>query len=541
MKLPLNLQGWFPNSLKTLKIYVYEDSPKNPSFNFSSFLKVGTLPNSIEQLEIEHRLFKHNLDIIPDSVTDLTILNWDPKDINSDQFIIKPRGSVRKLAIKLDNLDFIRKKDECFTLGRIPDTVSELFLPSQFNISNGRLQSLNIKKLSFGVNNISFNQEDIPKSVEDLNIYYEGNFKLVGSIPFGVKNLTLYSQVQIDPFTLPNSIKKLRLDTHNPIVPNQIPPSTEYLTFTGNGQIIEPGSIPNGVKEIDFSGCDIPITKCTFPLSVKSIKLRTFDITLIQDGILPHSLTKLIVISDKYQPLPPNISTILPSLEYLECTFENINYPLPNSLKTLIFKLKVKHIDVGMIPPSVKTIIFGEVIEFPVIEGLLPPFLNHLELYFGHALIPFPILPHSLEHLKINVLYGKGIEIPIGGLPESLNHLVLYHYKYPIRKCVLPSKIRKLELHHCYHIKDIYIPNSVPELILNPSKSDENFLSKLMENIVLNSTSKYLKLKIFPFTILSFDNDPYIYFHYSKHGDSFDGFLLKTNISSRLNQYNFSY
>eukprot|EP01132_Coremiostelium_polycephalum_P006262 gene6262-7801_t len=537
MKLPPNLQGWFPNSLKTLKIYVYEDRP----YNFSSFLKVGTLPNSIEHLQIDHRLFKHNLDIIPDSVTDLTILNWDPKDINSDQFIIKPRGSVRKLTIK-EKVHFFGKKEECYTLGRIPETVSELFLPTRFNISNGRLQeSLNIKKLSFGVNNISFNQEDIPKSVEDLKISYRGNFKLVGSIPFGVKNLNLHSQVQIDPFTLPNSIKRLRLYTHNPIIPNQIPPSTEYLTFTRDRQIIEPGSIPNGVKEIDFSDCDIPIIKCTFPLSVKSIKFRTFDITLIQDSILPHSLTKLIVKTGNPQPLPPNISTILPSLEYLECTFENINYPLPNSLKTLVFNLEVKHIDVGMIPPSVKTIIFAEVIEFPVIEGVLPPFLNHLELYFGHALIPFPILPHSLEYLNIYVSCGKGIEIPIGGLPESLNHLKLYHYKYPIGKGVLPSKIRKLELHNCHHIKDIYIPNSVPELILNPSKSDENFLSELIENIVLNSTSKYLQLKIFPFTILSFDNDPYIYFHYYKNEISFEGFLLKTNISFRLDQYNFSY
>eukprot|EP01132_Coremiostelium_polycephalum_P005758 gene5758-7165_t len=485
-KLPQNLNGWIPNSVKSLRIQVRKESSfeETPPFDYSSLFKVGTLPNSIEKLEIEHLLFKHNPDILPDSVTDLTILNWDPEDINTDQYIIKPTGSVRKLEISENRYLY----DQINILGRIPDTVSELILGIQFDISNGVLPH-SIKKLSLMHLIIPFSLEDIPNSVEDLTIYigWEDQITSIGSIHFGVKNLFLHlKEMPLYPSTLPNSIKSLELYTIYSIVPNQIPSSTEYIFFS-YCELIEPGSIPNGVKEIKFGRYAHPFSKCTFPPSVKSIEFYEYNLKLFQDGILPHSLTRLKIERGEPQRLPPNISTMLPSLEYLECFIEDICYPLPNSLKTLVLIEKVKHIDVGMIPSSVKKIIFKDEIEFSMIEGVLPPFLNHLELKFGNVLIPFPILPHSLEYLNIRFEYGVGIEIPIGGLPESLNHLEIFNYNHPFRKGVLPENIKILDLGAC-DIQDIYIPNSVQELRIFLKHDDRILFSKFMEMFVLNST-----------------------------------------------------
>eukprot|EP01132_Coremiostelium_polycephalum_P006750 gene6750-8369_t len=258
-------------------------------------LEPGSIPSTIQNLKLHHLFFREDpLNIIPSSVTDLTIYTFSPKP--NDNSPIVP-NSIRKLNICTYNND---KQYVWIEIGNLPNSITHLdiqlelirlkpgAIPSSVKKLNlGRLNSgmnlepgiipLGVEKLIFRGHgsNCCFPQRKnfrgilergcIPETVTDIKSpHFKGPFLISGIYPEMLTKIitteSITSESRLPPFLehLECGIKILKIVTisshYYPLIPiGGLPESTEYLSLGKEfGQPLSEGILPSKLQTLEL-------------------------------------------------------------------------------------------------------------------------------------------------------------------------------------------------------------------------------------------------------------------------------------------------
>jgi hypothetical protein len=203
---------------------------------------------------------------------------------------------------------------------------------------------------------------------------------------------------------------------------------TGYGDISYGDRIIEELIIPDTVKNISFSCCNLKILSITIPTSVTKINFDCETLTM-EPGLIPNNVTHIKFGDDFNDNIKPGV--------------------LPHSLV---------HLSMGLS------------YNMPFNDNTLPENLKYLFLS-GDYNQPFTVntLPKSLKELRIrDSLYESEIEVKSsynyellpGVLPDNLKILVLDSYYYEFKPGVLPKSLEELELpkDYPYSLKKILTP-----------------------------------------------------------------------------------
>eukprot|EP01132_Coremiostelium_polycephalum_P003089 gene3089-3864_t len=382
------VDGWtFPSALGTTVELVEFSFTHRPC---EGILEIGSLPESVKTLRIDHRIFNHYpYNLIPSSVTELYITNWCGG--NGDGNLPLVPKTVRKLSIP-----GYYEREEGFYPGCFPDSITCLKLFS-------------LEKLEAGV---------IPRGVKNLTVYSKGDLDNVGVIPDTVETVKIDFNdfPTISPGFFPNSVRTLKtfkMNMGDPFYgfdkPGLFPPSlTELYGWSISNDILIDNILPDSVTFLKYRLADwTPVHR--FPSSLTSLTIS--HISIIEKGMLP------------------------PTLKKLKLTFG------------------VDDIDVGALPNSLTELEIIDMIHFPIIEGILPLSLKKLKFGVS-LYTTFPILPNGLETLSYNCsnCYDPYLSIPPNSLPNSLQTLkVRNKLNQEFSIGVLPPNLKHLKLESCKH------------------------------------------------------------------------------------------
>eukprot|EP01132_Coremiostelium_polycephalum_P005498 gene5498-6850_t len=306
-------------------------------------IEIGTIPNSVKQLMVSHRLVKHDIHrLIPSSVSILKVTQWTsyPEEIDL-----------------------------------IPSTVTDFSIYS----FDSRLDKPSIVLPPF------------PPTVQQLY--------LCGLPPSN-------NTQPINPNILPPCVKKLTFSAPTPLSKGSIPSSTEDIYFFRHRDEIQPGFLHDGIKTLQFDYFCSFFHRNSIPSTVTKLILRSqFSVTqgpsVFQDGdysILPQGLLHL-EISEKQVTdttrLPPNLThldCVLPSsLLKLTVWVTNDGLPfIPRSVKQLQLEGRPESgsdqikIPPGYLPHSIEKLILAGQFK---INGPLPSNIKHLDYSGCHPVL----------------------------------------------------------------------------------------------------------------------------------------------------------
>eukprot|EP01132_Coremiostelium_polycephalum_P009025 gene9025-11057_t len=451
-----------------------------------------------------------------------------------DQFRIEPDWipntvSVIEMSLRLDKFTKEFKEHDTLTVGSLPLSLEDLVIDVRLYMHNPLIIPPSVFKLHIISLTPTFSNAPnlIPPQISHLTITGELNELKPGFFPSTLKEiifndfLSIDRTVQLQPFTFPESITSLRLDTPKQLVCGSIPKSVKYLNldmewnqeiiphlFLPDGlkllnlgqnftQFIKPLSLPNGLETLVLKGRSqlfvldhsIPstVTKLVFPRLLNPIpssyltKLQGLNIDPNSianlHNILPDSITSL-----ETQTISPNF--IVPvTTEHLKCSFSVIaNNLLPPGLKTLILEQEVTFIEFGAIPPSVTSITFTKPIRANITTGILPHNLKELNFMGGYQQFQLlPVIPPTVTKLCLAGKWmAKGIfneTPPFGLIPDSVQHLELSQdFVGSLKNGVLPSNLKTLIINSFEKIDSVYLPNSIETLIItHPFNKNNDF------------------------------------------------------------------
>eukprot|EP01132_Coremiostelium_polycephalum_P008075 gene8075-9935_t len=457
-----------PDSVEMLDVSTMMSFEKDP-LRFERVLKQNSIPPMVSNLVISHSLVRHDPHrLIPPSVTNLTLHRWS--SFEGDVNLIP--ASVRTLVLVFPS------KNAVISQGCLPDTLTDLDLGivviKSFNVIPKSVRKL---KVEDGDAVYDF----IPDSVQDLQIYYNGDRGLIaGHISNSVHTLELnkgffYAKpLHLPPRYIPQSVTVLKAREVVNLVPI-LPDSLTYLECS-----------------LDRISLGSPL-----PQSLKTLKLCSITMD-IEIGSLPNSLTKLVFTH----------SVPFPIVEGL----------LPKSLKKISFRQGV----------SLDT-------PFPVIpDSVTDLYFNNYKGRDSHEqtdTIPINSLPDSIIDLELisikQPLLKKGI------LPKNIQSLIIEDCDY----------FFDLDYDSYYDDDDTsFNPIHSLQYLSLPSINSvikQQQYTRLITHLFSNSTITYhhqLQIKIGMYTFLSLDfKDPYIYIKQKITGQ--EGFLLKSNITRFLRKH----
>eukprot|EP01132_Coremiostelium_polycephalum_P001546 gene1546-1951_t len=390
----------------------------------------------------------------------------------------------------------------------------------------------------------------VPNSVNSLCIFSSGRVSKIalepGTLPQSIIELDfLHSQFTFTLGSIPDFVKVLKLSRYNaPLEIGMIPTEIEEIQFGSEfKQPLAIGVIPTGVKKIVF-GCNQLVTTIEIiPSTVTDLEWTPKVMPFLQNGVIfPDMLTRL-TFGEYIQgmALPSN-------LEFLKCGFSSIFIGLlPKSLKRLELQNEVQSIEFGSIPETVTSIVFGKKVLAPLVNGIFPPYLIQVSFNEGFGVTnTFPVLPVGIKIVTVlgapdsrNVL--RYPTIPNNGLPKSIESLKFgEHFIQELTQENMPTNLIELEFHSINPQQEIYIPESVPTLKIGSLSFfyDLKIRQKIFEFLTSSHRIQHsiLSVQLTDLHFISFDrNDNYIYFLDTKTAES-DGFILKSNFISNLEQ-----
>eukprot|EP01132_Coremiostelium_polycephalum_P005496 gene5496-6847_t len=470
-------------TLKTLWIIFKGGSYGKKDFKYDQLLELNSIPDTVENLTIDHRFIRLNplgLKLIPPSVTMLGFHNWDSKE-----------GEVELVPMSVKHLSIL-----------------------YFD--------------RFNQDNVVFSPGSIPPSIISLGLGSSVDF-LVGSIPNSVKILYFPPKIQLKPGILPDSIEEL-----------------DFGFGTANQDFQQPGIIPNGIKSI-FSydpGASINFSPGSLPPSLE--KINSNSIQELQDDTLPTGLTHLDISSflgPSLKTLPPNLTILSckfssitkgflpPTLTTLtiKSNVEEIEIgSLPDSLTSLKFEKLVQiPLVKGVLPPFLKKV----------------EFTCGISSKSGS----FPVIPPSVITLALGGSNSSDPELPIGvgDLPDSIEEIEFLNFVPPqqMPKGVIPSRLKKIKdsgVFSKFDITQAHLPDTIQSLeilaIGKGSLSATDVSTQKYFTNLFNNCKSLLQITIKKDIYLSFDcNDPYIYYQRRSLDKTVDGFLLKSNFITFIN------
>eukprot|EP01132_Coremiostelium_polycephalum_P008084 gene8084-9948_t len=433
---------------------------------------IGSIPHSVEKLLTDHRLIKDDLRVVPSSVQDLELVNWDSVQ---DDFEFFPEG-IRKLKIT----SFIdpAKNPFVFPPGCFPPSLIELDIPTTNIKMIPNLFPKHLKVLKFRTMH-KITKSVLPDSLMHLEFYsgFKQDVSKGDSIPDGVKSIQFPTSLNKKyEGLLPTSVNTLCMNFH----PNQdygkLAPGLTYLTLKGLlGQSLVTSSLPSTLTFLD---CHIQKLRVgQLPQTLQTLVLQK-QMYRIEIGSIPESVTKIQMCSLVSIPIiKGTLPSSLTDISFVIGISQKVPFPiLPADLKVLLlselgFKYKVP---VGSLPNSIQQLTFtGKFISLPIPKGSLPLYLKVLD--FSDCSTDFPL------------------EIT-DSIPDTIEKI-----KFPRRTV----------------------------------KNNFNLYYSLILKLLSNSQSR-LEIEIRNFKLFAFDpKDPYIYYHCTERA-SIDGFIIKSNIKLLL-------
>ncbi|GAM27397.1 hypothetical protein SAMD00019534_105720 [Acytostelium subglobosum LB1] len=180
------------------------------------------------------------------------------------------------------------------------------------------------------------------------------------------------------------------------------------MVFSGDfRQHIGPNTIPSTVTSIFFRGQRVPtFQEHSIPTSVTHVEFRGQFIQPLEIGHIPHSVTSLSFASEAHWPQgQPGI--------------------LPDSIRTLSLHVN-DPVYPGMIPHSVTKLMLGEYYNQPLEANVIPSSVTYLSLggHFNHPVLPGQI-PSSVIKLRFGYAFNK--ELTPGAIPTSVIKLLYGH------------------------------------------------------------------------------------------------------------------
>eukprot|EP01132_Coremiostelium_polycephalum_P011706 gene11706-14331_t len=285
-------KGAIPSKITTLTLNSYFG-------DFKNILVHGSIPDSVTNLSIVHECFLHDIELIPSSVTNLTIHE-----------LKKSKNHLPIVPSTVSILNLYGEKSYDLQNGNIPDSVTELtFLefPKYLSFSDKRLEESiifpdSIKTLRMGNYNNRIPNSIIPLFVENLDLGKSKN-----SVP--ISSTTLLSLTF-------NNIFECPFDYF---------PCLQHLDCLFYE--IKSGSLPKNLKSLVIRlysypspNLNLPIDEDAFPQSLESISIPIHLALTFKWDYLPSSVKTLGIteLSDeKVQVLPFNSISIPTSIENL--------------------------------------------------------------------------------------------------------------------------------------------------------------------------------------------------------------------------------
>eukprot|EP01132_Coremiostelium_polycephalum_P004311 gene4311-5396_t len=223
-------KGIIPSSVRTLKINAnqFHDMISSPS-QFRAILEKGTVPGTVTKLMIHHLIFKDNIEVIPDELEELGVIEWENSPMDKSTHPLFPPN--------IKTLEFFTSVSNYFTVGSFPFSLTELrmWMKIEYPLSPGVLPN-SIRKLVLGHCSHPLVPGSLPQSLEILQmVYFRDQLTIIsepGIFPEGLQDRV--SQ-RFNCKVLPSSLLSLDIS----MVPNSevypltsIPKTIQYLSIT---------------------------------------------------------------------------------------------------------------------------------------------------------------------------------------------------------------------------------------------------------------------------------------------------------------------
>eukprot|EP01132_Coremiostelium_polycephalum_P005505 gene5505-6859_t len=461
VQIPKNV---IPQSVKKLTLLM-DHTILSDSTSLVGTLENGSLPQSLEVLEIDHMYFKGDIKIIPELVTDLTVKNWTvaKDEVGVGNSLLIPEG-VKTLYIKN------RSKVIRINPGSLPNSLTELFVPPRYN--------------EYFVKILYFQEGSFPESIRkltlsDLAVTIERNF-----IPRGCQELSFGNDCEMNwaPDSFPPNLTALNYSTSlwylypingnllrslsTSIPSNYIPPTLIRLVL-GIPVLINIQSI----TRLEFLDCSISKITCgLLPPTLKTLILRSEFLLVIEPGSIPESVE------------------VIQFLHPLQFTIQKSQLP-----STHLRKLKISCL------PSVP---------FPWI----PPKVTSLDLTDIQSISQLPIdsIPHTVTKLRLGNVSSNDVIIPKHLLDHSDSLIQSLEIKLLNLHCESKNNIDHNEIFSRFHI-----PKSVSRLIIkDTSAKSRNDIIAFYQFILhlITNLNPLIRITIHDLHIQSLGTrDPYIY------------------------------
>lgn len=372
-----------------------------------------------------------------------------------------------------------------------------------------------------------FNEREIFSHIKKLVI--TDNYKLEKDrIPNNIKEIIFRSSLNqsLDPGIIPNNVETIIFmnnQSNNLLQIGSIPFGIKKIDFSTLNQSLEPGIIPESVEELIFgSNCNHLLKIGDIPSSLKKLTLRYYKNKINKD-VIPYGLTHLTFVGnfcDLDKDILPNTITHL--------IFEHITIPnqqglkcfIPNSVKYLKIPDLLNPIIPGDIPNGVEDLILcgygsihsDDIVNYELIEGCIPNSVKDLEfMCYDNKTIKKGDIPEGV--LKLKFFNCSNLKIETNAFPDSVIELDLGNcYNYNLKPNILPKNVKKLNLNMysgkidynvipdgvieldlglvCCPLKKGYIPNSVKKLIVA-----SNFNQPIEEGAIPEGCEFMLKYK----------------------------------------------
>eukprot|EP01132_Coremiostelium_polycephalum_P003563 gene3563-4439_t len=226
-----------PSSVKKLILKSYQPS------EYSLPCEIGAIPSTLTKLEIQHDIFKNNLDIIPEDLDDLDVYNWrnDEADAYDCNGLVKclfpPR--LRKLYLSYGYENY-------FTVGSFPSSLTRLNIAMIIDhpLEPGVLPD-SIKYLELTGVRHPLVVGSLPRSLKVLEFYNEFKDTIVkisspgqimkGALPSGLLSLKILTipNFEVDQnCNIPNTIQFLSLTSFNSVTTEEF--FENYCLFVSN-------------------------------------------------------------------------------------------------------------------------------------------------------------------------------------------------------------------------------------------------------------------------------------------------------------------
>eukprot|EP01132_Coremiostelium_polycephalum_P010935 gene10935-13393_t len=299
--------------------------PTSKLFKPENIFEIGSIPTSVTKLGIPYSFFRDNHLIIPDSVTDLIILEWDLSIVEPNSLPLYP--SITTLEFDTGGPNDDRIHSRLFS-GDLPNTIKKLEIVPRFHFEMGSIpNSVEFIKFPNKMDQI-LEPGIIPFGCKTVKFGYKVKQLLVGSIPETVTRIVFQSTTQIifkglkfsellplleyfdcpfynirNAFSIPNSVLELKIDNEDQHLKEGVLPSNLKSLIWSNPPKLEDSfsnfTIPNSLQHLTISSLKNDDCKDVFNQISKIISLtdknkesQLTSINLVRDNISLINLDK---------------------------------------------------------------------------------------------------------------------------------------------------------------------------------------------------------------------------------------------------------